>query len=248
MKNIIITLVLLSNICFAYKPTDDFTKGNKAYSSKNYTEALSHYKKIINEKYSSAELFFNIANSYFKIDSIPSAILYYERAKKLSPADEDINFNLNAAYKRIADKQEHLPELFYQQWFTGIANALTLKGWAIASITLISIACLLLVLYFFTHSRSLKMFAFFTALVFLIGSGISYALGSYQEKKATENSSAIIFKPSINAKSEPSGSTDLFILHEGTKVLVIDKVEDFYKIKIANGQVGWLPLSAIRII
>ncbi len=92
------------------------------------------------------------------------------------------------------------------------------------------------------------MFAFFTALLFVIFSGAAFALGSYQKNMATENTSAIIFKPSINAKSEPGGSTDLFILHEGTKVLVVDKVNDFYKIKIANGQVGWLPLSAIRII
>ena len=68
----------------------------------------------------------------------------------------------------------------------------------------------------------------------------------YKENAKRE---AIIFAPSVYIKSSPdNNATDLFILHEGTKIILMDHLNDWYEVKIQNGNVGWIQKNTFEVI
>jgi tetratricopeptide (TPR) repeat protein len=217
-------------------------KANKAYSDGLYAEASELYKKVVTAGYESPELYFNLGNTCFKLNDFPGAILWYERAKRLDPGNEDITFNLNVANSKIADKIEPVPEMFYRRWYFLLVNRFPADGWAWISVIFFLTAIASATLYLVSRHLFLRKTGFWAAgaLLFLFLVTFGFALSAADQSRNMRE--AVIFTPSVTVKSSPDDkSVDLFVLHEGTKVRIIDQIGSWYEIRIANGSVGWLP-------
>ncbi len=226
-----------------------FKTGNRAYNQGLYDSALNVYGQILNQNQESAALYYNCANAYFKNNQLASAILYYEKAKKLSPNDEDIAYNLNIANSMIVDKIEKVPELFYKNWWNYFYNMFSADLWTYISIASWFILIFLVGLFILSKTRKTKKMAFYLGLLFLFGSVATFGLASQKYYYTQSQQEAIIFTPTITVKSSPTlNSVDLFVIHEGTKIQVLDQVDDWVKIKIQDGSIGWLPDEAIQRI
>lgn len=226
-----------------------FYKANAAYDNDYYEQAIVSYEKIIDQGFESAQLYYNMGNSYFKLKDYPSAIYYYEKAKKLAPNDEDILFNLSVANGLIVDKMEPVPELIFTQWWRTFYNMFTANTWAIISVVTFILFFLLFGFYLFSRLMLLRKLAFFTAIFVLFITIFTFVVSYQKYRTVNHQSEAIIFTPTITVKSSPNpNSVDLFVIHEGSKVELRDKVGEWYEIKIASGGVGWLPAESLRKI
>ena len=191
----------------------------------------------------------NGANAYYKDKQYAKAILNYERALLLSPGNEDARFNLNMANSHITDKIEPVGSFFLTVWIHSLINTLSSNSWAILGIISFLLFIVGIYLYFFTRNVLLRKIGFFAGLLLLLVSIFSNSFASEQKDKITERNEAIVFAPTITIKSSPAESgTDLFVLHEGTKVKLLDKVGDWSEILLADGNRGWIPTNQIEII
>ncbi len=226
-----------------------FLRANKAYNHRLYDSAANNYQRILQQGKVSATLYYNLGNAYYKDNNVPLAILYYEKAKKLAPNDADINYNLSIANTMIVDKIDKIPELFFKKWWHYFYNLFNADVWAMLSIISFAVLVAFLGLFILGGGRKTKRIAFFFGLLFLFTSAVSFGLASQKYYYTKQHSEAIIFTPTITAKSSPSDSAvDLFVIHEGTKVSVLDKVDNWVKIKISNGSIGWLPSKSLKEI
>jgi tetratricopeptide (TPR) repeat protein len=251
IKSFIPTVIFTLLSCISYATGEEafIAKANKAYSDELYTNAIDLYKQVIKNGYESPDVYFNMGNCFYKLNDIPSSILYYERAKRLNPGDPDINFNLNVANSKIADKIEPLPELFYKRWIKALIRMLPVDGWARACSFTFILSILAGSLYFVSRILFFRKLGFWIGcLLFLFSVFFAvFASTSYLNNK--NQNEGIIFTPTVTIKSSPDDkSIDLFVLHEGTKVEMIDHIGDWFEIKIANGSIGWLPASSIERI
>jgi len=251
MKRIIYLIILstLSHLSFSTEIDTLFNKANSEYSSELYNDAIEHYLEIIDLSYESADLYFNLGNTYFKSDDIPSAILYYEKAKKLDPNDDDIDFNLNVANTRIVDKIEPIPELFFKKWWRSVYNFFGANAWAKISVTGFILFFVLLAFYLLSKILIIRKSAFYSGLIILFITLITFGVAYQKYNILKTQKEAIVFIPTITVKSSPNqNSVDLFVVHEGSKVKIIEKVGGWCEIKIANGSVGWLPATSLKSI
>jgi len=234
---------------FAFDANATFAKANEAYAQEMYAEAIEHYEQIIAVKYESAELYFNLGNAYFKQGEIPSAILNYEKAKKLKPNDDDIDFNLNVANTKIVDKIEPVPELFLWQWWRAFYNIFSADAWAKISVMFMILFFILFGLYLFSKLMTIRKIAFYSGIIVLFFTLFTFIVAYQKYHVLTAQQEAIVFTPTITIKSSPNpNSVDLFVLHEGSKVRIIEQVGEWSEIKIANGSVGWLPTESLKKI
>lgn len=245
----IFSLFFISLNSFSQEPQTLINIANNAYNEGMYDSALNVYHLVENEKLESGELFYNMGNTYFKKNNIASAILYYEKAKKLSPNDDDIDYNLRIANSLIVDKIDRVPELFYERWWAYFYNMFNADTWTIISLISWFILVFFIGLFIISKSRNRKKLAFYLGLVFLITSLATFGLASQKYYYGKENREAIIFTPTITVKSSPTmNAVDLFVVHEGTKIYILDEVQDWVKIRIQDGSIGWLPLSSLQKI
>lgn len=241
---ILITLALSIHGLSMGTPDSLVSMGNSAYNDANYKQAVEYYTSVIDRGFSSSDLYYNLANSYFKLNDIPSAILYYEKALKLDPKDEDINFNLSLANSRIIDKIEPVPELFLKKWWKQLLNLMSPDRWIWAGITLFIAFLFLLTVFIVTRSLALRRTAFWSGVVVLVVLLYAFYSGLHGYHNLKQEKEGIIFTPTVTVKSSPSeNSVDLFVIHEGTKVRLMEKIEGWTEIKIANGSLGWVKNS-----
>jgi tetratricopeptide (TPR) repeat protein len=237
---------LTSSLC-ASIPENKIAQGNTYYNAARYDSAMIQYQAVVDAGYESSGLFYNLGNAYFKLKDIPSAILYYEKAKKLDPTDEDILRNIDVANNLIVDKIDQLPRIFIKAWWDSIYNLFNADSWAWISLCFLMLSLISIFFYLTTITLWIKKTGFFSGLILILFTILSFGLASqryYYTKQANE---AIIFAPTITVKSSPGGSSvDLFVLHEGTKVALLDGVIGWSKIKISNGSVGWLPNDSFK--
>jgi len=226
-----------------------FARANKHYISGNYTEALKLYEAVIGMGKESPELYFNLGNSYFKLNDIAHAILNYERAHLLAPNDEDIVFNLELARTYTVDKIDAIPDFFVVKWFKQLANAFSSNGWAILAITFFIVTLALLLVYQFSGRYMLKRYAFTFSWVAAFLFIISLIFSNVQKNRIANSNHAIVITSSVAVKGSPSeNSSDIFILHAGTKVQILRNLGDWSEIKIADGSKGWLKKSTFEKI
>ena len=251
MKPITIAIIFLFGALAAFSSGEQasIATANKEYSAGSYQAAADLYQKVVDAGYASPELFYNMGNSYFKMNDYARAILWYERARRLDPGNEDINFNLNVAKTKISDKIEPLPELFYKRWLIALVQVFSVDTWAAMCVCLFIGGLLGLVLYIASRVLILRKIGFWFALGLFVFSffALAFAWNGYSFSKST--SEAIVFTPTITVKSSPDEkSTDLFVIHEGTKVRLLDNISGWYEIRIVNGSVGWLPKNSLEKI
>lgn len=224
-----------------------FEQANAAYNAGNYDSARIVYEKILATDMESVPLYFNLGNTYYKMREYPMAIFYYEKALKLDPSNEEVQTNLAIANQAIVDKIEPVPQSFIVKGWRNARASLSGDQWAWCSI--VTFALLLFALFLFLRSRKMavRKLGFFSGIVFLLAFGLS-VIFAMQLKQASENQDqAIVMTPTVTVKSTPNEiSVDLFVLHEGTKVDILETNEGWSKIRIANGSVGWLQADFIR--
>ena len=250
MKRIMIFLMMLGcGIAFGADPELTIAKANKAYSDGYYANAVELYKGVIAGGYESVELYYNLGNSSYKLNDFASAILYYEKARKLDPGNEDVNFNLRVANTKITDKIEPIPTLFYKRWYRNLLESFSVDKWARAGLFSLFLGLTAGLFYVMSRRLFIRKAGFWIGivLVFLGLLSFLFAWQGYDEIK--NRKSAVIFAPTVTIKSSPDEkSVDLFVLHEGAKVELIDNIGNWYEIRIANGSVGWLPASSVERI
>lgn len=251
MKRIVLSIIviLIYSATYAIDNAKLFSEANNAYKKSEYNTAITLYHSILKEGVESADVYFNLGNAYYKQKDIANAILYYERAHKLNPSDDEINFNLQLAQTMIVDKINVLPEFIVFKWWRNFSELISSDSWAWTSIFTFIFALLAILLYLFVRIKWLKVCSFWFAVVFLFFSLTSF-IHSYQIKSFNEaHTSAIVMSASVTLKSSPvDNGTDLFVLHEGSKVIILDSVGEWIKIKIADGNNGWLKKSDIEEI
>jgi len=228
---------------------EKFNQGVTYYASGSYKEALQVWTDIYNTGYRSASLSYNIGNANFKLNNIPGAILFYERAYLLDPADENINYNLQIARTLIVDRFQEIPELFFVRWYNFMSLFLSTNNWAKISIGSFILCLLLLSLYIYSSRYRHKVIGFWLAVFLFILSLASFAFAARNKSLVYDSHKAIITSPLVSGKSSPDTSgTDLFVLHEGTKVSVEDEVGAWYEIRLSDGNKGWIPVNSVNII
>lgn len=243
--------LLLAMICFGGTSAKAVTKNNAdtEYQKGNYQQAIRDYEEILKNG-ESAEIYFNLGNAYYRTDNITKAVLNYERARLLSPGDDDINFNLQFARSKTIDKITPESEMFFVTWYKSLVNFTSVDNWAKTGILCIVLALLLVLLYLFGPQLLLRKIGFFGGLAFFVIFLLSN-LFAFQQKQALDNrTGAIIMAPSVNVKKTPAkNSADQFVLHEGTRVDIIDKgMTDWRCIRVGDGREGWIETKAIEEI
>ncbi|RHJ91451.1 tetratricopeptide repeat protein [Parabacteroides bouchesdurhonensis] len=251
MKKILFFLLLIQ--CFAWSmafaQTTAIKEAEEAYTKEDYNKAIELYENILKSNGESAEIFYNLGNAYYKAGKIAPAILNYERALVLDPGDADARFNLQLARQKSVDKIEPVENFFLTDWFDTIQNTAAADSWARIGIVcfIFFIGCV--ILFFFSRWIRLKKVGFYLGLVLLVMVIFANIFAKNQKDELVNRKHAIVFTPTVTVKSSPDASgTDLFILHEGTKVSVKSTLGDWSEIELEDGNIGWMPSKDIEKI
>lgn len=229
---------------------DKFTKANNLYNDSKYEKSIEIYFEILDSGVHSSELYYNLGNSFYKLNDIPNSILFYEKSLKLNPTDKDIINNLKMVNNAIIDDITKIPEPFFDNQLNKISNNLSYSNWGLISLIISFLFLLLFIFYFFSKEPIVKRTSFTLLFVLLVLIGITTKISLHAYEKNHLEKYAIIFSSKIEIKSEPNErSENLLILHMGTKVKIIDSFNDeWVKIKLVNGQEGWINNNEIKII
>jgi tetratricopeptide (TPR) repeat protein len=248
MKKTFILLLFIGTI-FSISAQDILQQANEAYAQNEFDKAIELYQQAVEENGVSASAYYNMGNSYYRLNKIASAILYYERSLLLSPGDKDVRFNLEIAKLKTVDKIEPVGEFFLTEGYNSIKDLGGADRWSSVAIVCFILLIAGLFLYFFSRKIILRKIGFYSGVVLLIFCLLANTFAYNQKKKLTNRNTAIIFSPTTTIKSSPDNSgTDLFILHEGVKVEVKNKLGEWNEIETADGNVGWIKSSEIEII
>lgn len=222
---------------------------NGAYTSSDYAHAANLYSAILQKGLRSAKLYYNLGNAYYQQSQMGRAILNYNRALLLDPSDEYTRHNLAMANARIVDKIDTVPEFIVKTWVRNLALSLGSNTWAVLGLLCLALTFGGIVLWLLSHKLGLRKSGFYGALVFGLCFLLSTYFASYQRGRLIRNTEAIVMNMVAPVKSSPAeGSTDLFGLHEGTKVRVIERLDGWAEIVISDGNRGWIHESAIEYL
>lgn len=253
-------IILLMSCCFAAIGQDStgvpqnidtttYIYGNVMYEGGNYTAAISVYEKLITTNGPSDEIYYNLGNSYYKTNNLGKAILNYERALFFNPGNEDVAYNLELTNKRIRDQIEPVNESIFTIWWNDFINIFSAHTWALMAIVCIWIALVGFVLYRIPKFISFQRTGFYVFCIALLFSILFFAGSLGRNNFDNKYQFAIVMTPSAIVKSEPSeNSTNLFLLHEGIKLKLLDNDAEWTEIKIPNGEVGWIKNTEISVV
>ena len=244
-------LILLALVSACSMAANAVTKAeaDSAYVRGDFHQAVVLYDSLL-QLGTSSELYYNLGNAYYRLDDITHAVLNYERALQLSPGDADIRFNLQMARSKTIDKIVPESEMFFVTWYRSLVNMASVDGWAYMALFTLALAVVLVLVYLFSSPVWLRKIGFFGAFVALVLFFVSNLFAWQQKQELMTQKGAIIIESAVPVKSTPAqNGTDLFILHEGTKVTIIDNsMREWKEIKVADGKQGWLETKQIEAI
>lgn len=251
----IFIFAILIHFCFLFQgiansnPDSVFYKANNNYALGDFTKAIELYEIILLDGLESGELYYNLGNAYYKNQNYPKSILNYERALLYDPRDEDILHNLAKSRMHIIDKIDEIPEFVIKSWINNLIILFTSNVWAILSMITFFLGLLLFLMYFLSFKLMLKRIGFYAGIIALIFS-FTFLYLSFKSKSLLKNSSGgIIMTSTVTVKASPRDTgTDLFIIHEGTKVLIIDSLDTWYEIRLSDGKQGWMQQKDVEAI
>lgn len=224
-----------------------FDQGNAAYNQGNYEEAVSSYEQILENGETSAALYFNLANAHYKLNNIAPSIYYYEKARQLDPNDSDIRNNLTIAQNMVIDEIDEEQETGISRIWNNTVSILGFNGWAWATIIFSTLFAVLFLLYYFTSKSLLKRLYFSFSSVALVCMILSLVFAIQQNNTYSNNQYAIIFSQEAVVRGEPTPrAEEIFMLHEGTKVEVLESYQDWIKFELPNGVQGWMEKNDIK--
>ncbi|MGY0391080.1 tetratricopeptide repeat protein [Bizionia sp. KMM 8389] len=239
---------LFSAYAFAQN-TQLFNQANALYNEGQYEEAISKYEKILATDMHSEALYFNLANAHYKLNHIAPSIFYYEKAKQLAPNDPDIDQNMAFAKNMTLDAIDVLPEVGISKVINQASNTISFDAWAILAICFVFVAVFSFINYYLASGTKTKRFSFTLGFIgmFLMLGALVAAFHKYDLDKS--DNPAIVFAQKSQIKSEPNlRSSEAFVLHEGTKVQVLDTVNNWKKIKLTDGKTGWILADDIKLL
>lgn len=247
----IICLLLSCMAYFGFSQSDKlFNEANALYNDGKYAEAIDKYEAILDSGQHSAELYFNLGNANYKLNNVAPSIYYYEKALLLNPEDEDIKNNLTGyAQNMTIDAIDNVPQVGFARIINNIVNTFSTDTWAKMAIAGVLIFVILFLLYHFSYATSKKRIAFVVSLVSLVFAFFSIAMAFQKKSLDTKDNPAIVFAKESRVKSEANKtSEEVFRLHEGTKVQVLETYDDWCKIQLSDKSTGWIPSKDIKIL
>lgn len=239
---ILMLMPLSANAITKQNADDEYAKGN-------YQQAIKDYQEILKAGVSS-EIYYNLGNAYYRTDNITQALLAYERALQLSPGDNEIRFNLQYARSKTIDKITPETEMFFVTWYNSLVNFTSVDRWANTAIVSIVMALLLILVFLFAPQMWARKSGFYGSAVFLLLFAFANLFAFQQKHELETKQGAIVIAPTVNVKKTPAASgTDVFVIHEGTRVDITDRgMKQWRGIKLADGREGWLKTSQIEEI
>ena len=248
MRKILFTTILACIAAIASAVTK--TEADALYEKDKFADAANAYEAILKTEGDAAEVYYNLGNCYYKMDNIPLAILNYERAILLSPNDSDIRANLALARGKTADKVVPPSEMFFVTWWRDLSNCMSMDAWEILGIISFLLMLIGVALYMFWTQLWVRKVGIYGAMLLFVIVVISNLAALSQNLGLKNRNTAIILAPSVTVKSSPSDrSTDLFIIHEGSKVEILDgTMKEWMEVKFEEGKQGWIPVSTAEII
>jgi tetratricopeptide (TPR) repeat protein len=244
MKKTVYIFLVLTQLLFSQ---NGFERGNELYQKGNYIEAVKAYESVLKGNKQSAELYFNIGNCYYKLNKVAPAIYNYEKALVLEPNDKEVQNNLKFAHKLQIDEIKEVQKVGFEKLIRDFTGAFHYNTWAWIAVAFVFLFLLFFIGYFFSQTTVFKRVFFIGmfVLVFLLLISISSAI--FERNHYKNERPAIVFAEVVSVKNEPrASSSDVFILHEGTKVYVLDTLENWKKIQLTDGTEGWIDESAIK--
>ncbi|MFK5973639.1 MAG: tetratricopeptide repeat protein [Flavobacteriaceae bacterium] len=249
IKRLMPLFVLLMCVTASAQNEALFNKGTDAYNEGEYEKAIQNYMGILNDGQHSAELYFNLGNTHYKLNQIAPSIYYYEKALLLQPKDAEILNNLAYAQNMTLDAIEILPETGISKIYTSISRFLSFDQWAYAAVTFIILFVFLYIAFYYFKYATQKRLAFISSLVSLVIGVVSFIFAFVLSNDFKADRPAIVFADEVTIKSEPNDrSQEVFKLHEGTKVNVLEELNDWKKIRIIDGKTGWVASSALKVL
>ncbi|PHQ55256.1 MAG: hypothetical protein COC16_05565 [Lutibacter sp.] len=250
MKKLFFSIALLFGLIGFSQTSDElFSAANNLYQEGKYTEAIEVYSSIEKQGLKSADLFFNLGNCYYKLNKVAPSIYNYEKALKINATHEDALINLTFAKRMTIDAIEELPKTFLQRFSLGVIQKLPFDSWAIIAVLASFLASILFLMYHFSTSSKKKLFYFNTSILATALLIVTVLFAYHNFKTVKNNRTAIIFIDKVEIKNAPSTSSEeVFELHEGTKVVILDELENWKKIKIADGKIGWIYTDDLKEI
>jgi tetratricopeptide (TPR) repeat protein len=249
---VVALLFLLPMASYAQNNYTDslWNAANEAYAQENWNAAIKDYQAIADASVESAALWCNMGSAWYKSGNLGKAIVCYERALKLDPSYEDARYNLELLNSIKLDRIESVPELIIATWTKKIGRLLDSNAWAVCFLVFLAVALAMTLLFVLGSSVTSRRVGFFTGIVFVLFAFASLSFSIWQKNAYMKADVAIVVKPVSSVKSAPSGDSakDFFVLHEGTKVKIVDSVGGWYNIELTDGRQGWLPSSDIEII
>ncbi|WP_155284681.1 tetratricopeptide repeat protein [Capnocytophaga felis] len=246
-----IFLAILSNPLLLFSQNNDalFSQATESYNSGNFQKAVESYMSILDSGFESSALYYNLANAHYKLNHVPESIYYYEKALKLNPENEDAKNNLVFANQMTVDAITPLPKTWFKNLSDSIVSLFSLSTWAIFPIIGVFVFVISFLLYYFLEKTIFKRLFFTTMLLGLICSIGTYFIADFHRKNIENEKYAILFEKTVRVFSEPNAfSAEAFLLHEGTKVEIIESLNDWVKIKLADGKIGWAKESTLKFL
>lgn len=222
---------------------------NLAYNEGNFEKAAATYEQILSQNLHSAALYYNLANAYFKQGELGKALLNYNRASRIAPGDEDIRHNQEYAEKMTKDSIEKIPEFFLITWLRSVRGAMSCTAWTVLSIVMLATALVMALLYLLAQRMSLRKVGFYTMAVAVVLFIVTSAFAISERNQLVGRTEAIVMSTAASVKSSPDRSaTELFVLHEGTKVSIGETTDGWAEVRIADGRKGWIEDKRIERI
>ena len=249
MKNLIVLLLMLFSFTASAQNDALFNRATTFYNEGEYEKASENYFKIIENGEHSAAVYYNIGNCYYKLNQIAPSIYYYEKALLLKPNDREIKNNLAYAQNMTLDAFEALPETSLSKLYKNITGLLSFDQWSYASVFFVFLFILAYILFYYLRYSSHKRIAFIASITSLFIAVFCLVLALVQFRDFEAEKPAIVFSEELIVKSEPNNrSSQAFLLHEGTKVYILDELDDWKKIELKDGKTGWVPSNEIKLL
>lgn len=227
-----------------------WTAGVQAYTDGKFSDASAAWTSIEESGQKSAKLYYNLGNAWFKQGNYPKAILNYERALRLDPSYSDARYNLEFTSNFVQDKIEPVPEFILKSVARKVCYVMGSNAWAVIFLVLLAAALVMGLLFLLGSSVGKRRAGFYCGIVLLLLSAGALSFSIWQKSDSVKTDTAIVMSPVSSVKSSPSSgsSKDLFVIHEGTKVTILDEVGSWKNIALADGRQGWITSNELEVI
>lgn len=233
----------------SYSPEQAWNVANEAYIAGDFARAEELYERIVADDKQSLKLYFNLANACFKQNKLGKAILYYNRALQLSPADEDVRHNLAIAESMTKDRIDQVPEFFLKTWMRTVRNTLSCRSWTIVSLAMLAATLVLGLMFVLAQRLALRKGGFYGMLIGLLLFVVTTWFAASERRSMLDREAAVVMTSTASVKSSPDRSaTDLFVLHEGTTLRIVGVLDEWSEVVIADGKKGWIESDKIEQI